>query len=83
MMYVLMADLAAKISHLVWQLDYDNIQFLPLKFPPKIYGVAISTFFHRGLGCFVPSCGRMAAQPKLNLCLSSSPTAAAAERMNH
>ena len=37
---------------------------------------------------FWPNCGRMAAWPKLNLCLSSTPTAAAAaataaaERMN-
>ena len=31
--------------------------------------------------CFWPNCGRMAAWPKLNICLSSTPTAAAAERM--
>ena len=40
-------------------------------------GVAISTFFRRSRDRLRPNCGRMAAQPKLNLCLSSIPTAAA------
>ena len=51
-----------------------------------IYEVAISTFFLRSRSRLRPNFGRMALRPKFNLCLSSTPTAAAAaaaaERMN-
>ena len=39
-------------------------------------GVAILTFFRRSRGRLRTNYSRMAAQPKLNLCLSSTPTAA-------
>ena len=45
----------------------------------KKLGVAISTFFCHSRSHFWPNCGRMAKQPKLNLYLCSTPTAA--ERM--
>ena len=46
--------------------------------------VSILMIFRHNQGRFRPNFGRMAARPKLNLCSSSTPTAAAAtaERMN-